>query len=138
MRDLGASVEITVRCGEQQVLAVTTPRARGIEIGDPVAVELPATACVVLPLSGRPVPAVRNCTAGAAPRRRRPGTAAPAPAADLPGVMLGVFFVVLFGIMLAVSFFHRVEGAFYEPAFELANYARFLSPFFGKALAFSV
>jgi putative spermidine/putrescine transport system permease protein len=52
--------------------------------------------------------------------------------------MLGVFFVVPFGIMLAVSFFHRVEGAFYEPAFELANYARFLSPFFGKALAFSV
>ena len=52
--------------------------------------------------------------------------------------MLGVFFVVPFGIMLAVSFFHRVEGAFYEPAFELANYARFLSPFFGKALAFSI
>ena len=55
-----------------------------------------------------------------------------------PAVMLGVFFVVPFGIMLAVSFFHRVEGAFYEPAFELANYARFLSPFFGKALAFSI
>ena len=55
-----------------------------------------------------------------------------------PAVMLGVFFIVPFGIMLAVSFFHRVEGAFYEPAFELANYARFLSPFFGKALAFSI
>jgi putative spermidine/putrescine transport system permease protein len=55
-----------------------------------------------------------------------------------PAVMLGVFFVVPFGIMLAVSFFHRVEGAFYEPAFELANYARFLSPFFAKALAFSL
>jgi putative spermidine/putrescine transport system permease protein len=55
-----------------------------------------------------------------------------------PAVMLGVFFVVPFGIMLAVSFFHRVEGAFFEPAFELANYARFLSPFFGKALAFSL
>jgi putative spermidine/putrescine transport system permease protein len=52
--------------------------------------------------------------------------------------MLAVFFVVPFGIMLAVSFFHRVEGAFYEPAFELANYARFISPFFGQALAFSV
>jgi putative spermidine/putrescine transport system permease protein len=45
---------------------------------------------------------------------------------------------VPFGIMLAVSFFHRVEGAFFEPAFELANYARFLSLFFGKALAFSL
>ena len=28
VRDLGASVEITVRCGEQEVLAVTTPRDR--------------------------------------------------------------------------------------------------------------
>jgi putative spermidine/putrescine transport system permease protein len=50
-----------------------------------------------------------------------------------PALMLGIFFVVPFGIMLAVSFFHRVEGAFFEPAFELANYARFLSAFFGKA-----
>jgi putative spermidine/putrescine transport system permease protein len=55
-----------------------------------------------------------------------------------PAVMLALFFVVPFGIMLAVSFFHRVEGAFYEPAFELANYARFISPFFGRALAFSI
>jgi putative spermidine/putrescine transport system permease protein len=55
-----------------------------------------------------------------------------------PALMLGVFFVVPFGIMLAVSFFHRVEGAFYEPAFELANYARFLSAFFGRALGFSL
>ena len=45
--------------------------------------------------------------------------------------MLVVFFVVPFGIMLAVSFFHRVEGGFFEPAFELDNYARFLSAFFG-------
>src|SRR5690606_28786102 len=50
VRDLGASVEITVRCGEQQLLAVTTPRERPrVEIGDLVAVELPAAACVVLP-----------------------------------------------------------------------------------------
>jgi putative spermidine/putrescine transport system permease protein len=55
-----------------------------------------------------------------------------------PALMLGMFFVVPFGIMLAVSFFHRVEGAFFEPAFELANYARFVSPFFGKALVFSL
>ena len=55
-----------------------------------------------------------------------------------PALMLAVFFVVPFGIMLAVSFFHRVEGAFYEPAFELANYARFISPFFGWALVFSI
>jgi putative spermidine/putrescine transport system ATP-binding protein len=50
VRDLGASVEITVRCGEHQVLAVTTPRDRpGVQIGDAVAVELPVAACVVLP-----------------------------------------------------------------------------------------
>jgi putative spermidine/putrescine transport system ATP-binding protein len=49
VRDLGASVEITVQCGEQQVLAVTTPRERPrVAIGDPVVVELPAAACVVL------------------------------------------------------------------------------------------
>jgi putative spermidine/putrescine transport system permease protein len=55
-----------------------------------------------------------------------------------PAVMLTLFFVVPFCIMLAVSFFHRVEGAFYEPAFELDNYARFLTIFFGKALIFSL
>ena len=50
VRDLGASVEITVRCGEQQVLAVTTPRERpASRSAMPVAVELPAAACVVLP-----------------------------------------------------------------------------------------
>jgi putative spermidine/putrescine transport system permease protein len=55
-----------------------------------------------------------------------------------PALMLLVFFVIPFGIMLAVSFFHRVEGAFYEPSFELANYGRFISAFFGRALAFSL
>ena len=55
-----------------------------------------------------------------------------------PALVLVVLFLVPFGIMLAVSFFHRVEGAFFEPAFELANYARFLDPFFGRVLAFSL
>lgn len=55
-----------------------------------------------------------------------------------PALMLLIFFVAPFGIMLAVSFYHRVESAFYEPAFELANYARFLTAFFGKALGFSI
>jgi putative spermidine/putrescine transport system ATP-binding protein len=50
VRDLGASVEITVRCGEQQVLAVMSPRDRpDVQIGDAVAIELPLAACVVLP-----------------------------------------------------------------------------------------
>ena len=55
-----------------------------------------------------------------------------------PAVALLVFFVVPFTIMLAISFFRRVEGGFFEPSFELANYFRFLSPFFGKILLISV
>ena len=55
-----------------------------------------------------------------------------------PAAMLGVFFIIPFGIMLGVSFFHRVDGALYEPAFEIDNYARFISAFFGKALGFSL
>lgn len=55
-----------------------------------------------------------------------------------PAAVLGVFFLVPFAIMLAVSFFHRVEGAFFEPAFELDNYARFLNPFYFGILGFSV
>lgn len=55
-----------------------------------------------------------------------------------PGVMLIVFFVVPFATMIAVSFFKRQQGAFYTPDFVLENYARFLTPFFGGVLAFSL
>lgn len=55
-----------------------------------------------------------------------------------PALMLVVFFVVPFGTMVMVSFFERVQGAFYEPAFVFDNYARFLSAFFGEVLAFSL
>ena len=55
-----------------------------------------------------------------------------------PSFMLAAFFVVPFAIMLAVSFYHRVEGGFYEPAFEIANYRRFLSAFFLNSLGFSL
>lgn len=58
--------------------------------------------------------------------------------AAYPALMLTVFFVGPFAIMLAVSFFHRVEGGFFEPAFEWSNYARLLSPFFAKIMATSV
>jgi putative spermidine/putrescine transport system permease protein len=56
----------------------------------------------------------------------------------VPAGVLAVFFLVPFGIMVAVSFFERVQGGFYEPAFVLDNYARFLSLFFGRVLGFSV
>jgi putative spermidine/putrescine transport system permease protein len=55
-----------------------------------------------------------------------------------PGLMLGVFFLVPFGMMLLTSFYHRVDGAFFEPAFEFDNYARLISAFFGKVLGFSL
>lgn len=55
-----------------------------------------------------------------------------------PGVILFCFFVIPFGIMLAVSFFHRPEGGFYEVAFELDNYAKLFTPFFGRVLGFSL
>jgi putative spermidine/putrescine transport system ATP-binding protein len=49
VRDLGASVEINVRCNEQDLLAVTTPRERPrAQVDDPVMVELPSAGCVVL------------------------------------------------------------------------------------------
>jgi putative spermidine/putrescine transport system ATP-binding protein len=50
IRDLGASVEITTRCDDREVLAVMTPRERPqASVGDAVSVELPAPSCVVLP-----------------------------------------------------------------------------------------
>lgn len=55
-----------------------------------------------------------------------------------PGLMLTVFFVMPFAIMIAVSFFRRQQGGFYTPDFVLDNYARFLSPFFGGVLGFSL
>lgn len=55
-----------------------------------------------------------------------------------PALMLGIFFVIPFAIMVAISFFARVQGGFYEPSFTLANYGRFLTPFFGEVLVFSL
>jgi putative spermidine/putrescine transport system permease protein len=55
-----------------------------------------------------------------------------------PAAMLTLFFVVPFGIMVAVSFFQRVQGGFYTPVLVLDNYARFLSAFFAGVLGFSL
>lgn len=52
--------------------------------------------------------------------------------------MLTVFFVVPFSIMIAVSFFQRDPAGFYSPDFVFDNYTRFLSPFFGGVLSFSL
>lgn len=55
-----------------------------------------------------------------------------------PAAMLTVFFVIPFATMIAVSFFQRQQGGFYTPAFQLANYERFLSLFFANVLGFSL
>lgn len=46
-----------------------------------------------------------------------------------PTLTIGIFFMVPFAIMLAVSFYHRTEST-YEPGFEFTHYARFFSPLF--------
>lgn len=71
-------------------------------------------------------------------RRGRPESLTGWISAVWPTLMLCVFFVVPFTIMAAISFFHRVEGGFYEPGFEFANYARFFTLFFGRILGFSL
>lgn len=71
---------------------------------------------------------------------RREPPRAPADYAPLafPAIMLVVFFVVPFSTMIAVSFFRRDPAGFYSVDFVLDNYARFLSPFFGGVLGFSL
>lgn len=62
----------------------------------------------------------------------------PALLASAPAAALAVFFLVPLAIMVAVSFAHRVPGGFFEPGFELASYARFMTPFFGRILLISL
>jgi putative spermidine/putrescine transport system permease protein len=56
----------------------------------------------------------------------------------LPGLALGILFLVPFAIMLGVSVAIREPGGFFQPGFDLASYGRFLSPFFGSILLTSV
>jgi putative spermidine/putrescine transport system permease protein len=55
-----------------------------------------------------------------------------------PVVALGVFFVVPFGLMLATSFYRRVEGGFYEPGFELTSWRRLFTDVYVGRTLFSV
>jgi putative spermidine/putrescine transport system permease protein len=56
----------------------------------------------------------------------------------IPTLVLGVFFLVPFGMMVATSFYHRIEGGFYEPAFELDSWRRLFSEVFLERTAFSI
>jgi putative spermidine/putrescine transport system permease protein len=55
-----------------------------------------------------------------------------------PVAMLLIFFLIPFGIMVATSFYHRVEGAFYEPAFELNSWQRLFTGVFLDRTIFSI
>jgi len=55
-----------------------------------------------------------------------------------PALMLGIFFIVPFCLMAAVSFFHRQPGGFYVTGFELNNYKNLYSVLFGRTLVFSL
>jgi putative spermidine/putrescine transport system permease protein len=55
-----------------------------------------------------------------------------------PALMLGIFFIIPFGIMVAISFFHRQPGGFYIPGFELTNFKNLYTALFGRTLIFSL
>ena len=57
-----------------------------------------------------------------------------------PALMLGCFFLVPFGIMVVVSFFHRPEDGVgtYEAGFELTHYLRFFSPLFARHILVTI
>jgi putative spermidine/putrescine transport system permease protein len=52
--------------------------------------------------------------------------------------MIGLFFVVPFVLILAISVAHQNPGGYHEPAFELTHFRRFLTPLFLNTAAFSV
>ena len=56
----------------------------------------------------------------------------------VPVTALLIFFVVPFGIMVAASFYHRVEGGFYTPAFELNSWRRLFTEVFIERAVFSI
>ena len=54
-----------------------------------------------------------------------------------PTLMIGIFFLIPFGIMFVVSFATRTQST-YEAGFEFTHYARFFSPLFTTHLWVSV
>ncbi|MBE9636402.1 ABC transporter permease [Salipiger mangrovisoli] len=55
----------------------------------------------------------------------------------LPAFALIAFYIVPFGSMVGMSFFHNLGGGAYEQVFTLENYARLVSPFFLSVLGTS-
>ncbi|MDQ0321440.1 putative spermidine/putrescine transport system permease protein [Pararhizobium capsulatum DSM 1112] len=71
-------------------------------------------------------------------RREKPQSLLDYAPIAFPAIMLTVFFVIPFATMIAVSFFQREQAGFYTPAFQFANYERFISLFFANVLGFSL
>ena len=69
--------------------------------------------------------------------RRRPPRGARLVLA-FPVGMLAVFFLAPFGFMLATSFYRRIEGGFYEPAFVFASWQRLAHGVFIERTLFSI
>ncbi len=55
-----------------------------------------------------------------------------------PTIMIGIFFVVPFALIVAVSVAHQNPAGYYEPGFELTHFRRFLSSIFINTALFSV
>jgi putative spermidine/putrescine transport system permease protein len=55
-----------------------------------------------------------------------------------PVAMLLIFFLIPFAIMIATSFYHRVQGGFYTTGFELVSWKRLFTRVFLERTAFSI
>lgn len=56
----------------------------------------------------------------------------------VPVTVLLIFFLIPFAMMIATSFYHRIEGGFYEPAFEFSSWSRLFSDVFLGRAGFSI
>jgi putative spermidine/putrescine transport system permease protein len=56
----------------------------------------------------------------------------------IPVAILAIFFLIPFGMIVATSFYRRIQGGFYEPALELGSWRRLLSDVFLERAAFSI
>ena len=55
-----------------------------------------------------------------------------------PSIMIGIFFLIPFSLIVAVSVAHQLPEGYYQPGLELTHYSRFLSPVFINTAIFSV
>lgn len=55
-----------------------------------------------------------------------------------PALMLAIFFIMPFGIMVAISFSQRQPGGFYIPVFDIGNYKNLYTALFARVLGFSL